>query len=109
MFFAVLRDQNFGDFSQCPMRRGHDDVSALGGENTLDVEPAPERRCAYPTCQKRRSELPKAVGFRLNRLNSTRLQDATTSAPKTLAKLGVVADARSDQISKRAPVSALYS
>jgi hypothetical protein len=39
---------------------------------------------------------------------TTRLQDATTSAPKTLAKLGVVADARSDQISKRAPVFALY-
>jgi hypothetical protein len=32
----VLRDKNLGDFSQCPMRLGRDDISTLGGEYARD-------------------------------------------------------------------------
>jgi hypothetical protein len=109
----VIRDQNFGDFSQCPMRLGRDDVSALGGENTRDchfclpemvLRSTFDRLCLTAVCSACRVRSPdrdksknSAVGY------------ATASAPKSVATLGGVADARSDQISRRAPVAAWFS
>jgi hypothetical protein len=82
----VLRDQNLGDFSQCPMRLGRDDVSALGGENARDCHFCLPEKVLRSIFDRFCFGCPQAAANYRNRMHSFSSLRKSALAPILLAK-----------------------